>query len=112
MNKTVKVQVKNIPVSPYRGRLVADLVRGMDVEKALDVLTFTNKKAAVHIKKAFNTGIANAKDILGVEPKSLKIAKLTIEEGKKGRGVIYQSRGRVSRLTKRYSHINLELKAK
>jgi large subunit ribosomal protein L22 len=112
MEKTVKVQVRNISVSPYKARLVADLVRGMEIEKALDVLKFLNKKAALHLTKAFNTGIANAKDLLGLDVKSLKIAKLTIEEGKKGRGVIFQSRGRVSQLVKRKSHINLELKAK
>jgi large subunit ribosomal protein L22 len=112
MEKTVKVQVKNIPVSPYRARLVANLVRNLDVEKAMNVLTFLNKKGALHIKKAFDTGIANSKDILGLEPKSLKIAKLTIGEGMKGRGVIFASRGRVSQLIKRKSHINLELKAK
>lgn len=112
MEKVVKVQIKNVPVSPYKGRLVANLVRKLEVVKALDVLTFLNKKGAVHIKKALNTGIANAKDILGLEPESLKISKLTIEEGAKGRGVIFASRGRVSRLTKRKSHINLELKAK
>lgn len=112
MEKTVKTQIKNVPVSPYKVRLVADLVREMPVPKAIDTINFLNKKAALHMKKAFNTAVANAKDILGLEPASLKIAKLTVEEGKKGRGVRFESRGRVTRLVTRKSHINLELKAK
>ena len=112
MEKTVKVQIKNVPVSPYKVRLVADLVREMKVDKALETLKFLNKKAALHMKKAFQTGVANAKDILGLDPKDLKIMKLTVGEGKKGRGVRFESRGRVTRLVTRKSHINLELKAK
>ncbi|MCC7289976.1 50S ribosomal protein L22 [bacterium] len=112
MDKTVKIQIKNIPVSPYKTRLVADLVRNMEVEKALDTLNFLNKKAAVHMKKALVSAIASAKQILGVEAKGLKIAKLTVGEGVKRPGVRFESRGRATRLITRRSHINLELKAK
>lgn len=112
MNKTVKVQLKNVNVSPYKLRLIADLVRTMEVPLALETLKFLNKKGALHMRKAFLTGIANGKDILGLDADKLKIEKLSIEEGKKGRGVRFESRGRVSRLVTRKGHINLELKAK
>lgn len=112
MEKTVKIKIKNVAISPYRGRLVANLVRGMSVEKALDVLTFLNKKAAKHVKKALDSGVASAKEILGKDEKSLKIVSLTIDQGINRRGVRFESKGRVSRLTKRRSHINLEIGAK
>ena len=104
MEKTVKITIKNVAISPYRGRLVANLVRGMSVERALDVLTFLNKKAAKHVKKALDSGIASAKEIIGKDEKSLKIVSLTIDQGINRRGFIFESKGRVSRLTKRRSH--------
>lgn len=112
MDKTVKIQIKNIPVTPYKVRLVANLVRHMTVENALNTLNFLNKKAAIHMKKAFVSAVASSKDILGVDPKMLKIVKLTVEEGIKRRGVRYESRGRATRLITRRSHIILELKVK
>ena len=113
MAKTVKVNIKNIPSSPQKARLVADMVRGMSVDKALAALEFLNKKAALHIKKALESGVANASDVLKVsDPSSLVISKLTIDEGTKRRGYRFASRGRVGVLTKRKAHINLELKSK
>ncbi|HVX93082.1 MAG TPA: 50S ribosomal protein L22 [Candidatus Dojkabacteria bacterium] len=112
MDKTVKVQVKNIASAPQKARLVADMVRGMNVAKAIDVLSLTNKKAALDVKKALVSGVANAKTLLGVEKENLVVSKLSIDEGKKQRKVNFGSRGRVSMMTKRKSHINLELKVK
>lgn len=112
MDKTVKIQIKNVPVSPYKVRLVANLVRYMTVENALNTLTFLNKKAALYMKKAFVSAVASSKDILGTDPKGLKIVKLTVEEGMKRRGVRFESRGRATRLVTKRSHIILELKVK
>jgi large subunit ribosomal protein L22 len=113
MAKTVKVQIKNVYSSPQKARLVADVVRGMSVDKALAALQFMNKKPAVFIMKAIESGVANAKDVLKVtDTSALVISKLTIDEGIKRRWHRFASRGRVSMLTKRKAHINLELKAK
>ncbi|MCK9368730.1 50S ribosomal protein L22 [Candidatus Dojkabacteria bacterium] len=112
MDKTIKVTIKNVSVSPVKVRLVANLIRRMDIEKAVDVLAFLNKKAAIHIRKALMSGIASAKSILGVELKDLKIASISVDEGQNGKGVRFESRGRVSRLVKRKSHINLEISKK
>lgn len=112
MDKKVTVQINNIGVSPQKARLVADMVRGMNVAKAINVLTLTNKKAALDIKKALVSGVANAKELHGVEKENLVVSKLSIDEGKKQRKVNFGSRGRVSMMTKRKSHINLELSVK
>lgn len=112
MNKTVKVTIKNVSVSPVKARLVANLVRRMEIMKAVDTLSFLNKKAAIHIRKALMSGIASAKTIFGVTEKELKIGSISVDEGQNGKGVRFESRGRVSRLVKRKSHINLEISLK
>jgi large subunit ribosomal protein L22 len=113
MGKTVKVQIKNVYSSPQKARLVADVVRGMSVDKALAALEFINKKPALFIKKAIQSGVANAKDVLKItDTSALVVSKLTIDEGIKRRGYRFASRGKVGVLTKRKAHINLELKAK
>ena len=112
MEKTVKITIKNVSVSPVKMRLVANLIRRMAIEKAVDVLSFLNKKASVHIRKALMSGIASAKTILGVEAKDLKISSISIDEGQNRRGVRFESKGSVSRLVKRKSHINLVISLK
>jgi large subunit ribosomal protein L22 len=110
--KTIKVKMKNIPQSPLKLRLVADSVRGKDVEEALEILEFTNKKGAQFIKKAINSGVANAREQYGVEKDELRIKKILVDEAptyKRGR---FSARGRYSVILKRRSHINLELEVK
>ena len=60
-------------LSPQKGRLVADQIRGMPVEKALDTLTFSNKKAADLIKKVLDSAIANAENNEGADIDELKV---------------------------------------
>jgi large subunit ribosomal protein L22 len=107
--KIAKVKVKNIAQSAQKLRLVADLVRGKDVSEALATLEFTNKKGSLFVKKAINSGIANARENYGVEKEDLKIRSITVDEAptyKRGR---FASRGRHSVILKRRSHLNLEL---
>lgn len=111
-NKVAKTQVKNVQISPQKLRLVADVVRGMEAQKALDTLKFMNKKGAQFIRKALATAVANAKDMFGIEAEGLEVSKLMVDEGVKYRRPRFGSRGRVSMLHKRRSNINLEVKAK
>ena len=59
-NTTVKAQGKYIRQSPYKMRLVLNLIRGLDVQEALNVLTFTKRRAAVEIKQVLESAISNA----------------------------------------------------
>ena len=59
-NTTVKAQGKYIRQSPYKMRLVLNLIRGLQVQDALNVLTFTKRKASVEIKQVLESAIANA----------------------------------------------------
>lgn len=110
--KKVKIQIKNVAQSPLKLRLVADLIRGKEVGKALDILQFTNKKGSIFLRKALVSGIAAANEKYDAKQDALKISHISIDGApiyKRGR---YASRGRSSRILKRRSHINLELEVK
>ncbi len=110
--KSTKVKVKNIAQSPQKLRLVADLIRGKEVENALDILQFTNRKGTKVLKDALLSGIANARELFGVDKSELKISHLSVDGAPTLKRVRFASKGRVSRISKRRSHINLELTVK
>lgn len=110
--KSTKVKVKNIAQSPQKLRLVADLVRGKDVPEALDILQLTTRKGTKTLISAINSGIANARDLFGVDKSELRISHLSVDEAQTLKRVRFASKGRVSRIKKRRSHINLELTVK
>lgn len=111
-DKKVAVKVRGVSVSPQKLRLVADVVRGMRADKALDVLHLMRKKGALHLEKALKSAVTSAKDLHSLEADGLVISKLTVDEGQKRRKPRFGSRGRVSMLVRRLSQINLEVKAK
>jgi large subunit ribosomal protein L22 len=111
-DKIVKVKVKDVAQSPLKLRLIADAVRGKSVPEALDILTLLNKKGADTIRKAIQSGIANAREIYNVDEGSLEVSKITVDEARTLKRTRFASRGRVSVIIKRRSHINLELKVK
>ena len=110
--KTVKVKVKNIAQSPLKLRLVADTVRGKNVSDALDILSLVQRKGAITVSKAIRSGIANAREIHSVDEKDLTVDKINIDEARILKRTRFQSKGRVSVINKRRSHLNLELKVK
>jgi large subunit ribosomal protein L22 len=110
--KTVKVKVKDIAQSPLKLRLVVDAVRGKSVPEALDILSILNKKGTDTVKKAILSGVANARELYSVDEESLEISKVMVNEARTLKRTRFASRGRVSVILKRRSHINLELKVK
>ncbi len=110
--KVVKVQVKNIAQSPLKLRLVVDTVRGKSVEDALAILSILRKKGTETVSKAILSGVANAREIYSVDKGDLVVNKVTVDEARTLKRTRFGSRGRVSRIDKRRSHINLELKVK
>ena len=70
--------VRGVRLSAQKGRLVADLVRGKPVDKALNILTFTQKRAAVLIKKALDSAIANAEHNFGADIDELRLTKICV----------------------------------
>ena len=110
--KTVKVTIKNIAESPLKLRLVVDAVRGKSVVDALNTLELINKKGSLFVKKAILSAMANAREKYGVDKENLVIKSITVDGGKTLKRIRFASRGRVSRINKRRSNINLELKIK
>ncbi len=110
--KTYKSQTKNIAQSPQKLRLVADLVRGKKVEKAADILQFLNKKGAGIVLKCLNSAIANAKSRDDVDPSKLYISSITVGDATSLKRIRFSSKATVSTITKRRSHLNIELSIK
>ena len=93
--------------SAQKVRLVADLIRGKKVSQALDILTYTNKKAAVLVKKVLESAIANAEHNDGADIEALKVAKIFVDEGPSMKRIMPRAKGRADRILKRTSHITV-----
>ena len=94
-------------ISPQKGRLVADQIRGLAVEKALNLLTFSDKKAAVMIKKVLDSAIANAENNEGADIDELKVKAICVDEGPVMKRLHARAKGRADRIIKRTSHITV-----
>jgi len=94
-------------ISAQKGRLVADQIRGLPVEQALNVLTFSNKKAANLIKKILNSAIANAENNEGADIDELRVSAVWVDEGPTMKRIRARAKGRAARILKRTSHITV-----
>ncbi len=92
--------------SAQKVRLVADLIRGKKVSQALDILTYTNKKAAVLVKKVLESAIANAEHNDGADIDDLKVRNF-VDEGPSMKRIMPRAKGRADRILKRTSHITV-----
>ena len=98
-------------ISPNKARLVADLVRGLKVDKALEILKFSNKKAAVMVKKLLESAIANAENNDGADIDELKVSSIYVDQGPVFKRISPRARGRSDRILKRTSHITVKVAA-
>jgi large subunit ribosomal protein L22 len=105
----VVAKLKYLRIAPRKVRLVADLIRRKSVNEALNILDFTNKKAAKPLKKLLNSAIANAKHNFQLDPSKLYISKITVDEGPKYKRWMPRARGRADEIQKKTSHITLVL---
>jgi len=94
-------------ISPQKARLVADQIRGLRVDRALQILAFSPKKGAGLIKKVLESAIANAEHNEGADVDDLKVAKVFVDEGPTMKRVSPRAKGRANRIMKRTSHINV-----
>ncbi|EFL92386.1 50S ribosomal subunit protein L22 [Candidatus Regiella insecticola LSR1] len=93
--------------SAQKVRLVADLVRGKPVAQALNILTYTNKKASALVKKVLQSAIANAEHNDGSDIDDLKVAKIFVDSGPSMKRTMPRAKGRADRILKRTSHITV-----
>lgn len=94
-------------ISAQKCRLVADQIRGLPVERALNVLNFSRKKAAVLVKKVLESAIANAEHNEGADIDELKVSRVFVDEGPTYKRWRPRARGRANRILKRTSHITV-----
>lgn len=105
----IAAESKHVRISPRKMRLVADLVRGLPVQEAMDILIHLNKRAAKPLLLTLKQGIGNAVNNFSLEKDDLLIKRLEIGKGptyKRGRPV---SRGIWHRILKRTCHIKMVL---
>ena len=100
-----KAIVRGVRLSADKGRLVADLVRGKKVDQALNILNFTQKKAAGIVKKALESAIANAEHNDGADIDELKIKSIYVEQGATLKRFSARAKGRGNRISKPTCHI-------
>ncbi len=94
-------------LSPQKGRLVADQIRGLPVAKALELLSYSPKDAAGLLKKVLESAIANAEHNEGADIDELKVAKIMVDEGPQMKRIKPRAKGRADRIIKRTSHITV-----
>ncbi|WP_029936139.1 50S ribosomal protein L22 [Thiomicrospira pelophila] len=99
-------------ISPQKARLVADLIRGKDVESAVNILSFSGKKAADLMKKVLNSAIANAENNEGADVDELKVTAVYVDEGPLMKRMRARAKGRGNRIIKRMSHITVTVSEK
>jgi len=100
-------KLKHVQISAQKSRLVADQIRNMPVEKALDLLTFSNKKAAAIIKKVLESAIANAEHNDGADIDELLVKSICVDEGRTQKRWRARAKGRGTKVLKRSSHITV-----
>jgi large subunit ribosomal protein L22 len=114
---TAKLRYVSIP--PRKMRLVANLVKGMPIQKALDVLNFTKRVAATPIAKTLKSAAANAMSQLGtgqgaghIKAEDLVVKNLYVDPAPSAKRIRFQSMGRVFRYRKRFCHLTVVLEEK
>ncbi len=97
--------LRGVRLSPQKGRLVADLIRGKPVDQALNVLSFSPKKGAGIIKKVIESAIANAEHNDGADIDALKVKTIYVEKGAVLKRFTARAKGRGNSIVKPTCHI-------
>lgn len=96
-------------ISPQKCRLMADAIRGKNVDEAIKTLTFAPQKSAHIVKKLLESAIANAEHNHGADIDELKVATIEVNEAPRFRRFRARAKGRGTRIIKRNSHITIRL---
>ena len=115
--QTAIAKLNNVPTSPRKSRLVADMVRGMEVNQALDVLKYSKKQASVRMSKLLRSAIANweAKNEDNrkeLENGNVYIKTIMVNEGRTLKRIRTAPQGRAARIRKRSNHVTIILDTK
>ena len=101
--------LNNARISPLKARLVADKIRGLPVDRALNILSYMPLKASGMIKKLLESALANAEHNKGADIDTLKVATIYVDEAGGYKRMMPRAKGRGDRILKRLSHITIKL---
>lgn len=107
--------LKNCPTSPRKMRLVADLIRGMEVNKALDVLKYSSKEASRKVEKLLLSAIANwqaKNESSRIEESQLYVSQIMVDSGRMLKRLRPAPQGRAHRIRKRSNHVTIYVDSK
>ncbi|MBR2615029.1 MAG: 50S ribosomal protein L22 [Clostridia bacterium] len=107
-----KAIAKHVRISPYKVRIVLDLIRGKSYREAEAILANLSKSSAEPIKKVLDSAAANAEHNLGMDKENLFVAACFADQGPTLKRVMPRAQGRAFRILKRTSHITVILDAK
>jgi large subunit ribosomal protein L22 len=105
----VSAKLSNAPMSAQKARLVGDQIRGLPVEKALNLLKFSSKKAAAVVRKVLESAIANAEHNESADIDELVVTTVFINEGPTLKRVRARAKGRANHILKRTCHITVKV---
>ena len=103
----VSSKLRYARISAQKARLVVDQIRGLPVERAVEILKFSNKKAAELVRKVLESAIANAENNEGADIDELYVAKVFVDQGPMMKRMRARAKGRGNRIIKRTSHITV-----
>lgn len=103
----VAAKLRFARISPQKCRLVADQIRGLPVDKALNILAFSPKKGAAIVKKVLESAIANAEHNEGADVDELCVKTVFVDQGPTLKRIMPRAKGRANRILKRTSHITV-----
>ena len=114
MKTTYIARLVDYPTSPRKMRLVADIIRGVEANKALDLLNFTRKEASKTMAKVLRSAIANFEEKSGLraEENDLYVKEIFVDESKPLKRVQPAPQGRAHRIKKRSNHVTIILDTK
>jgi len=108
-------KLNNCPTSPRKMRLVADLIRGLDIDKAINILKFNPKEASLRLEKLLLSAISNWEQKnagSNIEESNLYIKEITVDSGRMLKRIQPAPQGRAHRIRKRSNHVTLILGTK
>jgi ribosomal protein L22 len=105
----VRASARYVRVAPRKARLIADQVRGMQIERARALLAFSPRSAARDIQKLIDSAASNAENNHDLVADEMRVAEITVDEGPTLRRYRPRALGRATRINKRTSHINVAL---
>jgi large subunit ribosomal protein L22 len=110
MANDIRAELKNCGVSAQKVRLVLDTVRGSAAVQAINILKFTPKVAAIHVRKLLLSAVANAEENFGVSRDDLIVYQISADEAPTRKWRRFGARGRFKPILRRASHITIVLR--